>query len=1075
MERLSRLDPVSFGPGLDDLTALAAKLCAAPVSTVTDGGRVVARFPAATDPTETFACSASEPCPESDGALTVYDREPRQWSENERLILRILARQAALEQRNQDLLETARLAAVGKWRSLIATEELRWSPIVFEIFGIPPGTPVTYSTFLAAVHPDDREQAVALHKRTFAGEELRWEHRILRPDGTVRWVAERGELIHNADGQPWYVAGTVQDVTERRMLSLELERLFAISNDLICIASQEGRFQRVNPAFERVLGWTPEEMIARPFLDFVDEADRARTLAEVDRLVGGGAPAPFENRFLKKGGGSCRLAWSSMPLAEDGTIYGIARDITAERNLAERLQETLEATTDAFMSFDAEWRFVYLNAEAEKLLGHPRSHLLGRNLWQEFPAAVDRTYYSAYHRAVSEGKPVHFEEHVMPQDRWLDVRAFPTPQGLDVYLQDVTAARRASRELEELAGRYQLLFERNPLPMWVFDIETLEFLAVNQATVTKYEYAREELLGATVRLIRPPEEVAKLEAKVASAPEGLEYAGLWRHRTKSGRLLTMEIYNDRIPFANRKARLVLAVDVTERLGLEQQLRQAQKMETIGQLAGGIAHDFNNLLTVINGYSQVLQRRFADDESVARPLNHILKSGERAAALTAQLLAFSRQQVLQPKTVSMNSLVEAVTPMLERLIREDIEVAWYPGADTGNVRIDPSQFEQVVLNLAINGRDAMPRGGRLTIETGRAVLTPEYCRQHPDLAPGDYAALSVSDTGVGMTAEVLQRVFDPFFTTKDMGAGTGLGLATVYGIVKQSGGHISVYSEVGVGSRFKVYLPSAPGEAAPEPRTETVGGDLRGSETILLVEDDVAVREYASGVLRDLGYHVLVAVDGPDAIVVSERHRGEVQLLLTDVVMPKLNGRDLAEFLCERRPGLRVLFVSGYTENSIVHQGVLDEGLNFLAKPFSPDALARKVRTVLLAQPSPCRVLIVDDEAGVRELLRETLTAAGFAVSVCGDGAQAVAKLAAEPVDLLITDLVMPGQEGIETIAQARREYPQLKILAISGFSSGEYLRMAKVLGANETLAKPLDLAVLVERVRALTSRGIRRP
>lgn len=1054
---------------------MAARLCAAPLCVVTEGGRTIAQYPPEADVAGPYPSSATESWPDANGTVTVYDRVPRQWTEAERLSLRMLARQAALEQRNRDLAETARIAMVGKWRSEVSTGELRWSPMVFQIFGITPGTPVTYSTFIAAVHPEDREQAIALHQRALQGERMHWEHRILRSDGSVRWVLERGELIRDAEGQPCYLTGTVQDVTERRVLSNELETLFRVSNDLICIVSPDGRFLRVNPAFERVLGWTPAEMISQPFLEFIWEPDRERTIAELGRMRSKGTLVPFENRYRKKGGGFCRLSWSEMPIAEAGTMYGIARDVTAERNVAERLQETLEATTDVFMSFDSEWRFLYLNSEAERMLGRDRTSLLGRNVWEEYPESVDRIYYREYHRAIAERVPVRFEEHVAQQDRWLDVRAFPTSQGLDVYLRDVTEVRRASRELEDLARRYQLLFDRNPLPMWVFDRETLEFLAVNQATVSKYEFSREELLGMTVLQIRPAEEIAKLEARLAHEPEGLVHAGLWHHQTKSGRHLTMEIYHDRIPFGGRPAWLVLAVDVSERQVLEQQLRQAQKMETIGQLAGGIAHDFNNLLTVINGYSQLLQRRFAADESISRPLGHILQSGERAAALTAQLLAFSRQQVLHPKTAAMNDLVEAMMPMLERLIREDIEVAWWPGADTGNVRIDPLQFEQVLLNLAINARDSMPIGGRLTIETGRAVLTPEYVLQFPDVAAGTYAMLSVTDTGHGIAPEVLPKVFDPFFTTKPTGAGTGLGLATVYGVVKQSGGHLNVYSEVGVGSRFKVYLPVAEGEAAPAERRENPGTDLRGTETILLVEDDPAVREYASGVLRELGYEVLESADGPDAIVVSERHTGVIQLLLTDVVMPKLNGRDLAEFLCGRRPSMRVLFVSGYTENSILHQGVLDEGLNFLAKPFSPNALAEKVRSVLTIETKPCRVMVVDDETGVRDLLRETLSAAGYEVIVCENGARAMARLEEGTVDLLITDLVMPAQEGVETIAQVRREYPQLKIMAISGFSGGEYLRMAKVRGANETLAKPLDLTLLMERVRALTRRGIRQP
>jgi len=418
------------------------------------------------------------------------------------------------------------------------------------------------------------------------------------------------------------------------------------------------------------------------------------------------------------------------------------------------------------------------------------------------------------------------------------------------------------------------------------------------------------------------------------------------------------------------------------------------------------------------------------------------------------------------------VLEGMKTMLLRLTREDIEISWVLGEEIGAVNLDPLQFEQVVLNLALNARDAMPNGGYLTIETGRAQLDDAYCHLHPQVTPGQYAMIGVSDTGHGMEPDIVKRVFEPFFTTKGKGFGTGLGLSTVYGIVKQSGGHISVYSEVGLGTRFKVYFPVVEGEAMHVEVEESVVDDLSGTETILLVEDDTGVREYAAGILRDLGYRVVEAASGPNAIIESEKHSATIDLLLTDVVMPKLNGRDLAEFICGRRPEIKVLFMSGYTENAIVHHGVLDQGLHFLPKPFSPAELGRKIKLVLATPRRPKRVLILDDEAGVRDFIQDTLGAVGYETLHCETGSEALRQLKLGPVDLLITDLIMPGQEGIETITRVRKEFPHLKILAISGYAAGDYLKLARALGANHTLSKPIDVKVLRDGVKAMIGESV---
>src|SRR5437667_339045 len=387
-------------------------------------------------------------------------------------------------------------------------------------------------------------------------------------------------------------------------------------------------------------------------------------------------------------------------------------------------------------------------------------------------------------------------------------------------------------------------------------------------------------------------------------------------------------------------------DVTERLGLEQQLRQAQKMEAVGRLAGGIAHDFNNILTAITGHAELLLEDLGHHDPRRVDVDEIRRSAERAAGLTRQLLAFSRQQVLQPKVVDLNALVLDMDKLLRRLIGEDVELATVLDAALGRVKADPGQLEQVIVNLAVNARDAMPDGGKLTLETRNIDLDSSYTLEHSLVKPGPYVQLTVSDSGIGMDEETQAHAFEPFFTTKPRGQGTGLGLAMVYGTVKQSGGFIWVYSEPGHGATFKIYLPrvDTPTEAAtlPAPTVQPA----RGSETVLLAEDEPAVRAIAQQALERHGYTVLAAPSGAAALALAAQHAATIDLLLTDVVMPGMSGRDLADRLTAQRPGIRVLYISGYTDNAIVRHGMLEPGLAYLQKPFRPDALVRKVRDVL---------------------------------------------------------------------------------------------------------------------------------
>jgi CheY-like chemotaxis protein len=370
------------------------------------------------------------------------------------------------------------------------------------------------------------------------------------------------------------------------------------------------------------------------------------------------------------------------------------------------------------------------------------------------------------------------------------------------------------------------------------------------------------------------------------------------------------------------------------------------MEAVGRLAGGIAHDFNNLLQVVMGFSELLLDRFAPGDPSRKEIEEIKKAGGRAASLTRQLLAFGRRQVLRPEVLNLNALVSNLGRMLRRLISEDVDLVTVLRPGLGRVKADPSQVEQVIMNLAINARDAMPEGGKLTVETENVYLDEAFVREHPDARPGPHVRLAVSDTGRGIGAEVWPHLFEPFFTTKEAGKGTGLGLATVYGIVTQSGGHISVSSEPGAGSIFRIYLPRFQEEAGAVPAGQAVSGLSPGTETVLLVEDEDAVRDLVSRMLQMCGYTVLEAAHGEEAIRVSERYEGPIQLMVTDVMMPKMTGREVAERLKPLRPDMRVLYVSGYTDDEIVRQGVLGADMAFLQKPFTPDALARKVREVL---------------------------------------------------------------------------------------------------------------------------------
>ena len=527
-------------------------------------------------------------------------------------------------------------------------------------------------------------------------------------------------------------------------------------------------------------------------------------------------------------------------------------------------------------------------------------------------------------------------------------------QGVAHLLATAVQRKAVEQSLAESESRYRHLILHSPDA--VFVNEQGRITLVNHACQSLFGATRaEDIIGKSAFQFFHPDCHEQIKARLQCLRELGESVPLAEERVVRLDGTTVDVEVMAAPFVHGGVNAIHVIlrDITERKQaeadrrkLEAQLRAAQKMEAIGSLAGGVAHDFNNMLNIISGYAQMAQEKLADTDPVYDDIKEVIIAADRAARLTRQLLAFSRRQVLQPVVLNLNQIVSELEKMLRRILGEDIALHQALAPTLGMVRADPGQMEQVLMNLVVNARDAMPKGGKLTIETANMDLDEAYATRHLMVKPGLYVQLAVSDTGCGMDEASRARLFEPFFTTKEKDQGTGLGLSTVYGIVKQSGGCIFVYSEPDKGTTFKIYLPRELSIAAPSPLVKPGRTQARGWETILLVEDEEALRILAQRILREAGYTVLTAAHGEEALVVSDQYQRTIELLLTDVVMPQMSGRALAERLVQMRPAIRTLFMSGYTDHAIVHHGVLDPGTNFIGKPFNPTVLTNKVREVL---------------------------------------------------------------------------------------------------------------------------------
>ncbi len=761
----------------------------------------------------------------------------------------------------------------------------------------------------------------------------------------------------------------VRKERSHRLLGVVIEG----TQDAIYVKDLDGRYLMINSAGAGLLGREVEEVIGKTDVELLP-ADIGRLIMERDRpVVQSGRNQTSEEEPENTTGATRTYLTTKGPFHDArgkvAGLFGISHDITERKNMEEDLrvqkvflEQLIETAPEAIAIVDPDYIVRKINLEFTRVFGFTSEEVCGCNLRALIvppdKAEESRSLGTFSDKAITsvlettrqrkDGTRIEVSLLVSPVIVGTDVNA--------VYCiyRDITERKLANLAIAGWKRRYDdaVLASRQV----VFDWDSVS----GQVT---FGGALEEVLGYSPgvftsasekwRELIHPDDLERYVKGILQATETkqayeLEYRvrsskGEYRMMHEQGRVVLDE--------GGNVVRIVgFMTDVSERRMLEEQLRQAQKMEAVGRLAGGVAHDFNNLLTVIMGYSQILTQELTPGSIMHDATTQIGSAANRAAGITRQLLAFSRQQVLAPRTIDLNIVILNLDSMLRRLIGEDIEVLTVRARDLGTVKADPGQIEQVIMNLALNARDAMPNGGKLTLETANVELDEAYAREHESVEPGRYVMLAVSDTGVGMSPETQAHIFEPFYTTKETGKGTGLGLSTVYGIVKQSGGHIWVYSELGRGTTLKIYLPRMD-QPVEKPGSEK-GSSLvqHNIETILLVEDDAQLRQLTSAVLSHCGYRVLAAGSPDEALALCKANHREIELLVTDVVMPGMNGRQLAEQVTLITPQIKVLYISGYTSNAIVHHGVLDAGLWFLAKPFSLAALVAKVREVLDANP-----------------------------------------------------------------------------------------------------------------------------
>ncbi len=814
------------------------------------------------------------------------------------------------------------------------------------------------------------------------------QHAIAPPAAARKILSINGAPLHDEQGRIDRVVFAIQDITARKRAEEELrenERELQLTLDATADGIWSWNFKTnelyFSPKYYKMLGYEPDEFPADfdNWLDLIHPDDREEVLNVAKEFLKT-KPALYENEFRLRTK-SCDYRWvrtvaKVVERDENGdAVYMIGNheDIT-ERKLAldklieerERFDLAIRAVNDGLWDWNLKTNEIYYSPVWKKILGYEDHEIKNEfSEWERLTDPKDVKVSWEILNEVLEGKRENFENEfkMLHKDgHWVDILAranvFFDEKGkgercIGTHV-DITERKKMEEALRLSEAKFRLAFKTSPDSINLNRQEDGVYIDINNGFTKIMGYHPEEVIGKSLLELNIWKNLQDRKKLV----DGLNEKGFVENLgaefvSKNGDIKYGLMSAAVIEIGGEKVILSITRDITERKQIEQereklqtQLTQAQKMESVGRLAGGVAHDFNNMLGIILGHADMILEEMEPHQPFHANLTEIRKAGERSADLTRQLLAFARKQTVAPKVLDLNKTVEGMLKMLHRLIGEDIDMAWIPGEKVWPVKIDPAQIDQVLANLCVNARDAIADVGKVTIETGNTVLDEEYCKEHAGFVPGEYTLLTVSDNGCGMNSETLENVFEPFFTTKESDKGTGLGLSTVYGAVKQNNGFINVYSEPGQGTTFRIYLPRHRAKETPLPDKEAGRPAACGHETILLVEDEPAILRMTRMMLERTGYKVLAAGTPGEAIAFAREHAGEIHLLMTDVVMPEMNGRDLAKNLLSLYPDLKRLFMSGYTANVIAHHGVLDEGVSFIQKPFSKGDLAAKVREVL---------------------------------------------------------------------------------------------------------------------------------